>query len=245
MKRLFIRRLKIAYRAPKFFLKKIRWRIFGIDNSWLRRSRDDFPIGSWEWLALTESRYGGFKTGSATGENRGGDRMSPFFHGYGETYAEFLKPLFANQKERITLVEVGILNGSGLAIWCDLFPNARIIGLDLDLRNFNKNRAFLESHGAFSKNTPELFEFDQLDLPKARTILRDVLGDAKVDIAIDDGCHSIESIEITLEAILPHMANSFVYFVEDNFDTFDGLAHKHTNFHWCQQGEIVVFKNKC
>ncbi len=171
--------------------------------------------------------------------------MSPFFHGYGETYAKFLKLFFENRKKQIILVEVGILNGSGLAIWCDLFPNARVIGLDLDLSNFNKNRAFLESQGAFSKNTPELFEFDQLDLPKARNVLRDVLDVAKVDIAIDDGCHSMESIEITLEAMLPHMANSFVYFVEDNFDTFDVLAQKHPNYFWCQEGEIVVLKNKC
>ena len=150
----FLRRLKIASRAPKFSLKKIQRRIFGIDNSWLNRNRYDFPIGSWEWLALTESHYGGFKVGSATGENRGGDRMSPFYHGYGETYAEFLKPFLANRMKRITLVEVGILNGSGLAIWCDLFPNARVIGLDLDLSNFERNRPFLESKGAFEKNPP-------------------------------------------------------------------------------------------
>lgn len=243
MNNLFIRRLKIASRCPQFFLKKIQRRIFGIDASWLDRSRDDFQIGSWEWLALTESHYGGFKVGSATGENRGGDRMSPFFHGYGETYAEFLKPFLAQRKERITLVEVGILNGSGLAIWCDLFPNARVIGLDLDLRNFNKNRAFLESQGAFESNKPELFEFDQMDLARAQTVLQSVLGNCKIDIAIDDGCHSIESIEITLKAMLPHMANAFVYFIEDNFDTFDGLAQKQPSYHWCQQGEIVVFKN--
>jgi hypothetical protein len=129
-----------------------------------------------------------------------------------------------------------------LAIWCDLFPNARVIGLDLDLSNFERNRPFLESKGGFAKNSPELFEFDQLDLPKARAILQNVLGGSKVDIAIDDGCHSIESIEITLSALLPHMAKSFVYFVEDNFDTFDVLAHKHPSYCWCQQGEIVVFK---
>jgi hypothetical protein len=85
----FLRRLKIASRAPKFSVKKIQRRIFGIDASWLDRSRDDFQIGSWEWLALTESHYGGFKVGSATGENRGGDRMSPFFHGYGEAMQNF------------------------------------------------------------------------------------------------------------------------------------------------------------
>lgn len=240
MNKFAIRRLKIASRAPLFFLKKIWNRNFGIDNSWLNRSRDDFPIGSWEWLALTESKYGGFKLGTATGENQGGDRMSPFFHGYGETYAEFLEPFLGRREERLTLVEVGILNGSGLAIWCDLFPNARVIGFDLDLRNFEKNRAFLESQGAFGKNKPELYEFNQLDLPQARSILKDVLGSARVDIAIDDGCHSMESIEITMSAMVPFFAKNFVYFIEDNFDSYDVLSMKYPHFRWKQRGEIVV-----
>jgi len=236
MNKLTLRRLKIAQRAPVFYINKIWRRFFGIDDAWLRKSRDYFPLGSWQWLALTEKLNGGFKVGTASGLNRGGDRMSPFFHGYGETYEEFLRPFLSRREERLTVVEIGILNGSGLAIWCDLFPNARVIGLDIDLSNFKTNRAFLESQGAFSKNTPELFEFDQLDFPKARTVLRDVLGDSKVDIAIDDGCHSIESIEITLEAILPHMANSFVFFVEDNFDSYDEFAHRYKKWRWHQLG---------
>ena len=174
--------------------------------------------------------------------------MSPFdgqfCHGYGFSYAEFLKPLIPRRMARLTLVEIGILNGSGLAIWCDLFPNARVIGLDLDLRNFEKNRPFLESHGAFAKNTPELFEFDQLDLPKARNVLRDVLGEAKVDIAIDDGCHSIESIKITFDALNPHLNRNFVYFIEDNFETYDVLAHQHREYRWSQRGELVVLRNR-
>jgi hypothetical protein len=193
---------------------------------------------------LTEILYGGFKSGMATGMNQGGDRMSPFFHDYGKAYEEFLKYFLACRNEPLTLVEVGILNGSGLALWCDLFPKARVIGLDLDLRNFEKNRSFLEAKGAFSKNTPEVFEFDQLDLTKARNVLRDVLGDAKVDIAIDDGCHSIESIKLTFDALKTHLNNKFVFFIEDNFDTYDFLAGKHGEYRWFQRGEMVVLKNR-
>ena len=174
--------------------------------------------------------------------------MSPFdghiCHGYGISYAEFLKPWMARRMDSLLLVEIGILNGSGLAIWCDFFPNSRIIGLDLDLRNFKKNRSFLDSKGAFSKNTPELFEFDQVDLPKARNVLRDVLGEAKVDIAIDDGCHSIESIKITFDALKPHLNRNFVYFIEDNFETYDVLAHQHREYRWSQRGEMVVLRNR-
>lgn len=166
--------------------------------------------------------------------------MSPFFHRYGVAYEEFLRPLLPQRREALTLVEVGILNGSGLAIWCDLFPNARIIGLDIDLRNFEANRSALEAAGAFSNNRPELHEFDQLDLGKAARILKNVLGCTKVDVAIDDGHHSIESIKITYEALLPHMAEQFVYFIEDNFDTYDVLAPHNRRLYWAQRGEMTV-----
>jgi hypothetical protein len=240
MNHFVLRRFNLARRAPVFYFKKIWKRFFGIDDAWLQKSRNDCHMGSWQWLALTEKIYGGFKVGTASGLNRGGDRMSPFFHGYGEAYEKFLRPFLARREERLTLVEIGILNGSGLAIWCDLFPNARVIGLDIDLSNFKANRPSLEAAGAFSVNQPELHEFNQLDFGKATRILANILGHKKVDIAIDDGCHSIESIEITLRAMVPHMANDFVYFIEDNFDSYDELAHRYKKWRWSQRGEMTI-----
>ncbi len=231
-------------RAPAFYAKKLRRRIIGVENSWLCKERSAFSPGSWQWLALTEKHYGGFKVGSASGANRGGDRMSPYFHGYGETYEEFLKPILARLEERLTVVEVGILNGSGLAIWCDLFPNARVVGLDIDLSNFELNRPALEAAGAFRLNKPELYEFDQLDAGKAERISREVLGEAKVDVVIDDGCHSMDSIKITFAALVPHLADGFVYFIEDNFDTYDFLASRYSKFRWAQRGEMVIATNR-
>jgi hypothetical protein len=244
MNALFLRRLRMWRRAPAFYAKKLRGRMLGMDDSWLSKERSDFSPGSWQWLALTEKHYGGFKVGSASGANRGGDRMSPYFHGYGETYEEFLKPLVARREERLTVVEVGILNGSGLAIWCDLFPNARVVGLDIDLSNFEANHAALEAAGAFRINQPELHDFDQLDAAKAVRILQEVLGNTKVDLAIDDGFHSIDSIKITFAALVSHMASQFVYFIEDNFDTYDGLASGYSKFRWAQRGEMVIAANR-
>lgn len=240
MKKLHLRRLRIWRRAPSFFAGKLRDKVFGADQSWMTKRREDFPVGSWQWLALTEMHYGGFQVGMASKSNRGGDRMSPLFHRYGVAYQEFLQPLLARRNAPLTLVEVGILNGSGLAIWCDLFPKARVIGLDIDLNNFKANRASLEAAGAFSSNRPELHEFDQLDRGKAERILGEALGDTEVDVAIDDGCHSIESIKITFEAMMPHMAERFVYFIEDNFDTYDVLAPYNRSLRWAQRGEMTV-----
>jgi len=195
-----------------------------------------------EWLALTEALYGGLQRGGVSSKrDQGGDRMSPCYHGYGRCYAEFLKPLISRAaEERLTLVEVGILNGSGLAIWCDLFPNARVLGFDIDLSNFQANRKNLESVGAFKNNSPEVYAFNQLDAVKAGEVLRKTLGDNRIDIAIDDGCHSRESVEITFRQIRPFLGRQCVYFIEDNFDTYDWLASRYRDYYWTTRGEIAV-----
>ena len=244
MNQLLSRRLRIWRRSPSSFARKVFDRLFGPDMSWLSKSRDDYPVGSWQWLALSEIHYGGFKVGVESNANRGGDRMSPLFHGYGHAYEEFIKFLFARRNDPLTIIEVGILNGSGLAIWCDLFPNSRIIGLDIDLRNFQSNRHFLDSVGAFSLNQPEVYEFDQLDPVKAARTLDKVLGSAKVEMVIDDGCHSIESIRLTFEALAPRMSPNSIYFIEDNFDTYDDLAPNNGYLRWFQRGEMTIAASK-
>lgn len=239
------RRIRSWIRSPGFYARKAKERVFGINATFLQGERESYPVGSYEWLALTEVLYGGPQLSGVTSKkDRGGDRMSPYYHAYARCYAEFLKPFISTPGAgRLSVVEVGILNGSGLAIWCDLFPNARVIGFDIDLSNFQANRKSLERAGAFQKNVPEVYSFDQLDSANANDVLRDVLGENRVDIVIDDGCHSIESIEITFEAIRPFFATKFVYFIEDNFDTYDYLALRHREYRWTTRGEIAVATN--
>ena len=193
--------------------------------------------------------YGGMKGGEFSNQNTGGDRMSPILsptcHGYGEIYEKFLKKyLKLPSAEKLVIIEIGILNGSGLAIWCDLFPNAKVIGLDIDLANFEANRPFLDKVGAFALNKPEIYLFNQLDPVGAASVLQQILGESKVAIVIDDGCHCLQSIEITFNAVFPHLADQFVYFIEDNLQTYDYLSSKNIKINFLQYDEMTVaFQN--
>ena len=144
----------------------------------------------------------------------GGDRMSLNYHGYSIAYSGYLAPFLGKRREeRLVIVEIGILRGIGLAIWCDLFPNARVIGLDLDTSNFEGNRATLEAQGAFRFNQPEVHEFDQF--ADNRQKLAEILGKDKVDIVIDDGAHTLDAIMMTFQSIKKSLAADYVYFIED------------------------------
>ena len=184
--------------------------------------------GTADWLIQTEIRFGGFaefvtieKLSPHDRRNvegfdprpcTGGDRM--LHHQYATHYANFLRPFVQDRDRRFVICEFGILKGTGLAIWCDLFPNARCIGLDVDLSNFEKNIDNLRHLGAFRHNTPEVFEYDQFVY--SADFLNEILDGDKIDICVDDGNHSDESILTTLDSVSPHLSKEFVYFIEDN-----------------------------
>ena len=211
--------------------------------------------GSKHWLIGTEIKYGGHQTNvprnkvsrndSRTSEQLsrggmvGGDRM--LHHGYASKYSEFLLP-FLKRDRSVTVVEIGILKGTGLAIWCDLFKKGRILGLDIDLGHINNNMKNLEDLGAFKTNKPELYEFDQFE--DNIEYLGSMLKGDKIDICIDDGCHSSESILSTMKSVLPHLANMFVYFIEDNRDVHKSIASLHPDLTVFHSGELTIISSR-
>ena len=125
--------------------------------------------GTRSWLVERELRYGGYVTGlkryrisELDGRDlrwdrhgmTGGDRMNPRRHNYGGLYAKYLGP-FVESGAPVTVVEVGILQGTGLAIWSDLFPNGRVVGLDIDLTHFESNLGLL---CAWERSKPKIMK---------------------------------------------------------------------------------------
>ncbi len=212
-----------------------------------------------KWLVSTEKKYGGLVKGikkrKISDEDprtqaeleqvglQGGDRMS--VHGYADKYARYLLPFVLRNildPHPITLIEVGILKGTGLATWSDLFPGARIIGLDLDLSYFQENMSSLRELGAFTVRTPELLEFDQFK-DNSHTV-KALLGESRIDICIDDGMHTQETIINTLNTLLPYMAEEFVYFVEDNPDVHSIICSNYPDLHIDNYNELTVITRK-
>lgn len=209
-------------------------------------------IGSSDWLISTEKHFGGYVTGVARravspsdprskeqvakGGMTGGDRM--FHHGYARVYADALASFIARRHEPLTVVEVGILKGTGLATWSVLFPNADIIGLDIDLSNTQENIPRLKTLGAFQNKAPELHIFDQLEHGAER--MAEILNGRSVDIFIDDGLHSDESILNTARAIFPHLSDEFVGFIEDNKYSRNIVSAEPFPWSALQCGELCV-----
>lgn len=140
------------------------------------------------------------------------------------------------------IVECGILKGTGLAVWSELFPETTVVGLDVDLSYTRENLPNLRSLGAFQSDNLKLVEFDQFN--PDTSALEKVLFKNSVDIVIDDGFHTNETAMNTFKAMRHYLTDSFVYFVEDISDFASFFTEIEMGLKVHRYGELTVIENK-
>ena len=216
-----------------------------------RRRLSRLRPGSAEWFVETEIKYGGivynvvrnhlsphdprYPAYIGTTGRTGGDRMS--HHGYAPQYSQYIQA-YLTTAEPLVVVEIGILKGTGLAIWSDLFPESRVIGLDIDLTHVRGNLPNLRASGAFAKKDVEVYEFDQF-VPN-RVYLGQLLAGDRIDICIDDGVHRPDAILTTIDSVIPHLNDQFVYFIEDNAKIHGEIRRRYPDYSVESYGELTV-----
>lgn len=177
-----------------------------------------------EELSNLEQKFGGFVKGvvrhtrshihQAKGSgivHQGGDRFTGV-HNYQGAYAEYLNKLFESQAPIQQVAEVGILMGSGIAMWLDLFPDNKVYGFDIDPSNFEKNRNNLKKLGMNDANL-KIVTMDQT-VDNSQMLVDQVGG--QFTFVVDDGCHTEFCARLTIKSFLPRMTDKFLYIIEDS-----------------------------
>ena len=185
-------------------------------------------VGSPGWLIRTEMVYSPKRdryraSNSALSSSRrlvnsGGDKMGFDRNGYAPAYSEILDRWIGRSP---LVVELGAFRGSGLALWCDLFPGGRVIGLDVSLKHFHQNTKNLLARGAFSSYVPQVLRFDAYE-PDIRA-LEESLDGRLIDVFIDDGPHKDLPSCLVAERVRPLLAPEFTYVIEDVNTVYDCL----------------------
>jgi len=136
-------------------------------------------------------------------------------HHYGAAY----EALLVGRRNEVELVmEVGVADGSCLLAWCEVFPNALIVGMDIH----SSDRA----HG-------DCIEFHLGDQRVQRDCEAAAAG-RQFDMIIDDATHYIENTLLTLYYLWPSVKPGGIYVVEE----WPGTDLKHVQSLW-PQAEIV------
>jgi SAM-dependent methyltransferase len=119
-------------------------------------------------------------------------------HAFSEIYDDYL----INQRDIATnVLEIGIWDGSSLNMWYDYFPNAKIIGLDIEDKKQYENERI----------TCKLIDQSSEDALSDFVLNCDVL----FDFIIDDGSHHMRDQQITFAHFFNLLKPGGIYVIED------------------------------
>ena len=114
-------------------------------------------------------------------------------------YADFYRRHFAGLNPEL-LLEIGVLKGGSHHAWKEIFPAARVVGIDIE--QLIKD-AFPDL---------EIYIGDQTDLVFLDTVINEI---GYPDIIIDDGGHSRKQQIVSFIHLYPKMKIGGLYIIED------------------------------
>lgn len=109
-----------------------------------------------------------------------------------------------NDPNRISSMGVNAKPGASLRVWRDYFPNAEVIGCDID-----SNILFIEDRIL-------TYQCDQTDPKSIKSFIHNAkLHEQSIDIIIDDGLHKFEAGRCFFENMIELLSKSGIYIIED------------------------------
>lgn len=136
-----------------------------------------------------------------------GTDKSSEIHNYCEKYEKWLP---FNRLEPITVLEIGVLRGESLLTWREYFPNAKIVGIDI-----NPDCKHIEN--------PDKNIFIEIGSQDDPLFLQNVCNKhGKFDLILDDGSHINEHVIKSFQFLIDFVKSEGIYIVEDSVTSYWG-----------------------
>ncbi len=119
-------------------------------------------------------------------------------HGYLAIYERFFDKL---RYQKIIILEIGVFDGASLRTWEKYFPNAKIVGADID--------------PSATRFATDRIKIEILDQSNIQNLVDVGVKHGPFDIIIEDGSHLWEHQTITLKTLFPFVKKSGIYICED------------------------------
>jgi hypothetical protein len=131
-------------------------------------------------------------------------------HNYLSFYDSFLAPF---RDQPITVLEIGVFKGASLNTWREYFPNAKIIGVDIQL--------------SCKQLETDRIKIELADQSNLEHLAQLAITHGPFDLVVEDGSHMWEHQITTLRALFPFMKNGGHYIVEDLQTNYGTLQAKY------------------
>ena len=194
--------IRKIYYGPRTAIKEW-WRLRAIHRQFDRTI-------TWSYRGHPENEL------SQLSQSYGSDKSSNSLRGH--TYTDFYALLLEHRRASTrNVLECGIgttnpkiasnmgpdgVPGASLRMWRDYFPNARIVGVDID------------ESVLFESNRIETYLMDQTDTQSVKAFLNS-LGERRFDLIIDDGLHTFDAAIHFFEHLFERLESDGLFVIED------------------------------
>ena len=132
------------------------------------------------------------------------DKWLHYFDIYTENLSKY-------KNKKITILEIGVLNGGSLKMWQNYFSaDSLIVGIDI-----------ISQCKKYEKDNIKIYIGDQTDVNFLGSVIKDI---GRPDIIIDDGGHTSNQQIVSFNYLFKHLNNQGIYLVEDTHTSY------HPNF---------------
>ena len=136
--------------------------------------------------------------------SKGTDKSSEV-HNYCVKYEKWLP---FNQLEPLTILEIGVLHGESLSTWREYYPNATIIGIDIE-------------PSCKQYENPNKKVFVEIGSQDDADFLKEVAQKwGPFDMVLDDGSHINRHIIKSFNILIDHVKPEGVYVIEDTCTSY-------------------------
>lgn len=121
-------------------------------------------------------------------------------------FTQIYEPYFNKIRDKqLNILEIGIFNGGSLRMLKEYFFTSKIYGIDFDASRCFTEERIQTKHG------------DQTDI----AFLASVFPGIEFDVIIDDGGHTMQQQQVSLEALLPRLKTGGIYVIEDLHTSYE------------------------
>lgn len=138
------------------------------------------------------------------------------FHSYGPIYDR----LFPNRAAVTSVLEVGIASGQSVLAWLEIFPNAKVLGIDKEpCHNAKVGSTDPLVHPLVPR--PDRLEIKQVDCRDVAG-MKAAIGTRQFDLIVEDSSHQLDDNLRCAFLLYPNVKPGGLYIIEE----LDG-AHSH------------------
>ena len=151
-----------------------------------------------------------------------------YHHEYHDIYDFFLKSFYNSSG---AMLEIGVQHINSLNMWLELFPNAHIYGMDIDISDTGERYSIIKG----DQSTPE-------DVNNVYSII----SNKDIFFINDDGSHIPEHQLLAFNTLFPTLQEGGIYIIEDietSYWTKYGLYGYETRYGYKHPNSIIeIFK---